>query len=161
MELNKLIKYYNNFPIKGIKYVDIQPTLESNIKFNYVIDQMGKLVELPDIWIGVESRGFIFAGALAIKYGGGVRMIRKKGKLPGSNLVSVKYSLEYGVDEIQIEKSKLELKVVIVDDVIATGGTLSASQKLCELANFKVIDILTFIDLGLIKTSKFKSLYKL
>ena len=88
-------------------------------------------------------------------------MIRKKGKLPGDNLLSVDYSLEYGKDTIQIEKSNEKVNVVIVDDIFATGGTLSASEKLCDLANYNVTDLLTFIDLNIIesKPQKLKSLY--
>ena len=90
-------------------------------------------------------------------------MIRKKGKLPGNNLLSIDYCLEYGLDTIQIEKSNERVNVVIVDDIFATGGTLSASEKLCELANYNVTDIITFIDLNLneSKPQKLKSLYTL
>ena len=122
---------------------------------------MGEIVKKPVFWIGIESRGFLFASALSIKFGGGLKMIRKKGKLPGDNLLSVDYSLEYGKDTIQIEKSNEKVNVVIVDDIFATGGTLSASEKLCDLANYNVTDLLTFIDLNIIesKPQKLKSLY--
>ena len=122
---------------------------------------MGEIVKKPVFWIGIESRGFLFASALSIKFGGGLKMIRKKGKLPGDNLLSVDYSLEYGKDTIQIEKSNEKVNVVIVDDIFATGGTLSASEKLCNQANYNVTDLLTFIDLNIIesKPQKLKSLY--
>tara|TARA_B110000027_G_C16106539_1_gene295583 strand:+ start:1027 stop:1518 length:492 start_codon:yes stop_codon:yes gene_type:complete len=163
VDINELVSYYNNFPCKGINYIDIQPLLEDNLKYNYVIEQMGCLVKTPDFWVGVESRGFLFASALSIKFGGGVKLIRKKGKLPGDNLVSVDYSLEYGIDSIQIEKTNVKSNIVIVDDIFATGGTLIASEKLCELANFNVTDLLTFVDIGISKENnpKLKSLYRL
>tara|TARA_B100001093_G_scaffold431034_1_gene426959 strand:- start:839 stop:1330 length:492 start_codon:yes stop_codon:yes gene_type:complete len=163
MEIDKLVKYCNDFPRKGIKYIDIQPLLANEIKFKFVIEKMGKMVKKPIFWIGVESRGFLFASALSIKFGGGIKMIRKKGKLPGDNLFSIDYSLEYGLDTIQIEKSNKRVNVVIVDDIFATGGTLNASEKLCELANYNVTDLVTFIDLNIIesKPQKLKSLYTL
>ena len=163
MEIDKLVKYCNDFPRKGIKYIDIQPLLANEIKFKFVIEKMGKMVKKPIFWIGVESRGFLFASALSIKFGGGIKMIRKKGKLPGDNLFSIDYSLEYGLDTIQIEKSNKRVNVVIVDDIFATGGTLNASEKLCELANYNVTDLVTFIDLNIIesKPQKVKSLYTL
>ena len=163
MKINSLVKYYNDFPIKGIKYVDIQPLLENNMKFKFVIEKMGEMVKKPVFWIGVESRGFLFASALSVKFGGGLKMIRKDGKLPGDNLLSIDYSLEYGKDTIQIEKSIEKVNVVIVDDIFATGGTLIASEKLCRLANYNVTDLLTFIDLNIIvsKPKKLKSLYTL
>lgn len=163
MEIDKLVKYFDDFPRKGIKYVDIQPLLANETKFKFVIEKMGEMVKKPVFWIGVESRGFLFASALSIKFGGGLKMIRKKGKLPGDNLFSIDYSLEYGLDTIQIEKSNKRVNVIIVDDIFATGGTLSASEKLCELANYNVTDLMTFIDLNIIesKPKKLKSLYTL
>ena len=163
MKIDKLVKYYEDFPNKGTKYIDIQPLLENNMKFKFVIEKMGEMVKKPVFWIGVESRGFLFASALSIKFGGGLKMIRKEGKLPGDNLLSIDYSLEYGKDTIQIEKSIEKVNVVIVDDIFATGGTLSASEKLCGLANYNVTDLLTFIDLNIIvsKPQKLKSLYTL
>ena len=161
MKIDDFVKYYENFPSKGIKYVDIQPLLENNMKFKFVIEKMGEMVKKPVFWIGVESRGFLFASALSMKFGGGLKMIRKKGKLPGDNLISIDYSLEYGLDTIQIEKSNKRVNFIIVDDIFATGGTLSASEKLCELANYNVTDLMTFIDLNIIesKPKKLKSLY--
>ena len=161
MKLDDLVRYYEDFPSKSIKFLDIQPLLDDNLKFNYVIKKMGQMVKTPSFWIGVESRGFLFASALSMKFGGGLKLIRKKGKLPGDNLISIDYSLEYGVDTIQMEKTNTKSNVVVVDDVFATGGTLSASEKLCELANYNVTDLLTFVDLGISKTKlpKLKSLY--
>ena len=87
MEIEKLIRYHLNFPRKGIKYVDIQPLLENEYKFKLVIEKMGEIVKKPVFWIGIESRGFLFASALSIKFGG-LKMIVKT---PGDNLLSVDY----------------------------------------------------------------------
>jgi len=161
MELKRLINYYKNFPSKDINFIDIQPLIENENKFKFVIEKMGQIVDKPVFWIGVESRGFLFASALSIKFGGGIKLIRKKGKLPGDNLVTIDYSLEYGVDTIQMEKANEKVNVVIVDDIFATGGTLNACEKLCELANYNVTDLLTFADVNIIKRKplKLKSLY--
>ena len=89
------IQNISDFPIKGIQYKDIQPLLADTRVFENVIEDMGDLVEIPNYWVGIESRGFLFASALAFHFGGGVRMIRKKGKLPNKQLFSVSYGLEY------------------------------------------------------------------
>ena len=149
MNFKSYIESVPNFPKKGIIFRDIQPLLENSLAFKYSIKEMGALVSLPDVWVGVESRGFIFASALSVMFGGGVFLIRKIGKLPNKNLNSISYGLEYGLDTIQMKSSKIEKKAIIVDDVLATGGTINAAQKLCEKSNYKVLDILVLIDLGL------------
>lgn len=149
MDYGKYIETIPDFPHKGIQFKDIQPLLEDELAFKNSIEEMGALVGIPDVWVGVESRGFIFASALAIMFGGGVSLIRKKGKLPNKNLNTISYALEYRSDTIQMKSSENEKKVVIVDDVLATGGTIKAAQKLCEKSNYKVLDILVLIDLGL------------
>ena len=84
-----------NFPIEGITYRDIQPLLANHTVFMDAIKDMGNLIETkPDYWIALESRGFIFASALSMLFGGGVRLIRKKGKLGNNQLMSVDYGLE-------------------------------------------------------------------
>ena len=88
-----------NFPIKGITYRDIQPLLANHTIFMDAIKDMGNLLETkPDYWIALESRGFLFASALSMLFGGGVRLIRKKGKLGNPRLMRVDYGLEYGKD---------------------------------------------------------------
>ena len=147
--------YINNvpdFPIDGILYRDIQPLLADNIAFKSAINDMGQLVtEIPKYWVGVESRGFLFASALAHQFGGGIRIIRKKGKLPNRSLFSVKYGLEYGSDELEMAHISTHDKgtCVIVDDVLATGGTIDAANRLCNLHGLNVIDKLCFMDIGL------------
>ena len=87
-----------DFPKEGILYRDIQPLLANDKIFKQAISDMAQLVKLPDYWVAIESRGFLFASALSVLHGGGVKLIRKKGKLPNSNLVSKAYGLEYGED---------------------------------------------------------------
>ena len=150
-----------DFPIKGILYKDIQPLLSDNIAFKSAVTDMGSLVnEIPDYWVGIESRGFLFASALSLQFGGGIRIVRKKGKLPNRFKFSVKYGLEYGSDELEMaEISKHDKKTcVIVDDVLATGGTVEAAEKLCELHGLKVKDKICFMDIGIYNGYNIKSL---
>ena len=150
-----------DFPIDGILYRDIQPLLEDSIAFKSAITDMGQLVsEIPDYWVGIESRGFLFASALSIQFGGGIKIIRKKGKLPNKDKLSVSYGLEYGKDNLEIaftrkHKSKT---CVIVDDVLATGGTIFAGEKLCLDSGLKIKDKISLVDIGIIKDHDIKCL---
>ena len=144
-----------DFPEEGISFKDISPLLANRKVFREVIYNMGELVGIkpteppfitryPDYWIGIDARGFLFATALSIYFGGGVVMCRKAGKLPPT-VFSHSYETEYGEDTIQIKQGSGT--VVIVDDVLATGGTLQATNYLAEMAGYEVIDNLVLIDL--------------
>ena len=137
------IKEVPNFPKDGVGFKDISPLLSSD-KFPQMIMDMRKLVKQPDYWVGIDARGFLFAGALAYEYGGGVIMCRKKGKLPPP-VESYSYQLEYGEDTLEIQPGTG--RVVIVDDVYATGGTMNAVEELCKKAGYEVLDKLCLIDL--------------
>ena len=143
MDFKSLITVVKNFPITGVDFKDISPLLASP-KFDEVINEMGKLVEKPDYWVGIESRGFIFASALSVKFGGGVILCRKAGKLPG-NIITKTYLTEYSSDELSIQVGTG--KVIIVDDVLATGGTLNTVNSLCRSAGYNVQGNLVLIDL--------------
>ena len=139
-----------NFPIKGVNFKDISPLLADQETFRSAIAEMGDLVgKVPDYWIGIDARGFIFASALAVYFGGGVVMCRKKGKLPPP-VVSASYSLEYDVSTLQMKEGKGT--AVIVDDVLATGGSLRAVNYLAEKAGYDVKDNLVLIDLKYVPT---------
>ena len=104
----------------------------------------------PDYWIGIDSRGFIFASALAIYFGGGVVCARKEGKLPNASC-SESYSLEYGTATLEMQPNNYDTNTaVIVDDVLATGGTMLATHKLAIEAGYDVIDHLVLVDLKFI-----------
>ena len=134
-----------DFPIEGISFKDISPLLADENMFQGVINEMGDiLVKFPDYWIGIEARGFLFASALSVKFGGGVVMCRKAGKLPPT-VFSHSYKTEYSEDTIQIKQGSGT--AVIVDDVLATGGTLEATNYLVKTAGYDVIDNLVLIDL--------------
>ena len=119
----KYITEVPNFPIKDVSFKDVSPLLANHEIFKEAIGDMGRLVKNPDYWIGVDARGFIFASALSMVYGGGVIMCRKKGKLPPP-VIRYKYKTEYSEDTLEIKNGSGT--AVVVDDVLATGGTLQA-----------------------------------
>ena len=133
-----------DFPVKGVNFKDISPLLANEEAFDNCIEDMGEMVEIPDYWIGIDARGFIFASALSIYFGGGVVMCRKKGKLPPPT-IDVVYDTEYSRDWLSIKEGSGT--TVIVDDVLATGGTLKAVNSLTKKAGYDVIDNLVLIDL--------------
>ena len=161
MDYKKYIGSIRDFPIEGITYRDIQPLLANDIVFHSAIKDMGRLMdEVPNYWVALESRGFLFASALSIEFGGGVRLIRKKGKLGNNRLLSVDYGLEYGKDSFEMAYlPEFDLgKVVIVDDVYATGGTMKAAEGLCEKLGYEVSDKLCLMDIGIVKDHDVKCL---
>lgn len=153
------IEDVKDFPKEGILYKDIQPLLEDDFVFPIAIQELGELVgSVPTYWVGIESRGFLFASALSMKFGGGVKMIRKSGKLPDRNHVlhSVEYDLEYGSATIEMKPGNGD--VVIVDDVYATGGTMTAAEGLATMSGYDVIDKICLLDIGIKKDHDVKCL---
>ena len=138
-----------DFPKKGISFKDISPLLSDVKVYKQVIKDMGNLVcetwvDVPDYWIGIDARGFLFASALSIQFGGGVVMCRKAGKLPPT-VFSHSYSTEYSEDTIQIKQGSGT--AVVVDDVLATGGTLNATNYLAGMAGYDIVNNLVLMDL--------------
>ena len=133
-----------DFPIEGVNFKDISPLLAEQEVFEHCIEKMGMLVDMPDYWIGIDARGFIFASALSMIHGGGVVMCRKAGKLPPP-VTRKRYQLEYGTEWIEMKEGTGT--AVIVDDVLATGGTLRATNDLAKMVGYDVIDNLVLIDL--------------
>ena len=124
----------------------------NKVEIKNAVQEMGNLVLKPDYWVGVESRGFIFASALAIEFGGGVVLCRKPGKLPGK-IISKSYATEYSSDQLSLQIGTGS--VVIVDDVLATGGTLATVDKLCFSAGYNVQNHLVLIDLKYVPRRKY------
>jgi adenine phosphoribosyltransferase len=151
MDLKSYIREVPDFPKIGINYKDIQPLLEDEQAFFEALYQMGELVDLTkvDYFVGIESRGFIFASALAAMNMKGFKMIRKRGKLPPGDLITLEYGLEYGRDIIEMEEGIGN--VVIVDDVFATGGTMAAASLVAETAGYQVVDEICLLDIGITK----------
>ena len=140
----RFIKEYPNFPVNGVNFKDISPLLADQQMFLEVIVDMGRRVRNPDYWVGIDSRGYLFSSSLATQFGGGVICARKEGKTPGE-FVSKTYDLEYGTATLELQSGEGE--VVIVDDVLATGGTLQAANDLAEGAGYKVVGNLVLVDL--------------
>ena len=142
------IKEVPDFPKEGISFKDISPLLKYQDVFRSAIVTMGDKTigenKPPDVWIGIDARGFLFAGALATYFGGGVAMCRKKGKLPPPT-IDTEYNTEYSYDFISIKKGNGS--AIVVDDVLATGGTLEATNRVAGLAGYDVIDNVVLIDL--------------
>jgi len=151
--MNDLKQYIVNvpdFPRAGILFRDITPLLRMH--FDATIQAVDSLFtasewQAVDAIVGIESRGFIFAAALAARHGKGFVPVRKQGKLPPP-VVDVAYSLEYGTGVLEMQRG--QGRVVLVDDVVATGGTMSAACTLCEQAGYQVVGLATLIDLQLI-----------
>tara|TARA_R110000787_G_scaffold116921_9_gene227344 strand:+ start:3014 stop:3535 length:522 start_codon:yes stop_codon:yes gene_type:complete len=151
VDLKSYITDIPNFPIDGIMFKDIQPLLSNPKAFKQAIYEMFNKFETEiDYWVGIDSRGFIFASGLSHYSNKGLKLIRKNGKLPPPT-ISKTYDLEYGTDTIQIQPGKG--KVVIVDDVYATGGTMNAAEQLCKEGGYDVIGKIVFIDLAFLHGS--------
>ena len=149
-DLKNYIRNIPDFPKKGILFRDITTLLSNKGKFKEVIDELAKRYSGKNIdaVVAIESRGFIFGGALAERIGAGVVPVRKKGKLPHKTL-SVTYSLEYGEDTLQIHEDALQpgAKVLLVDDLLATGGTMGAVIELVKKLKAEIIESAFVIEL--------------
>ncbi len=163
MNLKSYIREVADFPIKGISYKDITTLIMDPEVFSYVIEELYLRYKNKNITkvIGIESRGFIFASALAIKLKSGFIPIRKPGKLPYLTMKQ-EYKLEYGTDTLEIHKDAVNKKdkVILIDDLIATGGTAIAAIKLLKKLDVSIIDCsfvigLSYLD-GLKKLSDYK-----
>tara|TARA_A100001015_G_C14801710_1_gene637221 strand:+ start:293 stop:859 length:567 start_codon:yes stop_codon:yes gene_type:complete len=165
------IKEVPNFPKDGFSYKDISPLLSYEDVFRAAVVSMGTAVQAgvrsdqlvlsldmqedwiprPDYWIGVGAKGFIFASALAIYFGGGVVMCRTKGKLPQPT-IDTEYNTKHSYDFISIKEGSGN--AVVVDDVLATGGTIDAVNRVAKLAGYNVVDSVVLIDLKYVSRIK-------
>ncbi len=150
MNLKDLIRDVPNFPIEGIVFKDITTLLKDNKGFEATLEKLYNLSNNKGITkvIGVESRGFIFGGALAAKLGAGFVPIRKPGKLPAETHKE-EYTLEYGTDVVEIHKDALTSDDVVLlhDDLLATGGTIAAACKLVEKTGARIAQLSFLIEL--------------
>jgi adenine phosphoribosyltransferase len=154
IDLKNHIRSIPDFPKPGIMFYDISTLLAHAKAWHETIEQMAERISKhkPDVLAGIESRGFLLAAPLALRLGTGFVMLRKKGKLPGIT-VRHTYALEYGTDTIEIQSDAIrkDARVVLVDDLLATGGTMAAAVTLLEQVGAVVpaaacIIELTFLD---------------
>lgn len=158
MNYKSLIYDVPDFPIKGVLFRDVSPLLQNADAFSTVAHDFSRLIDLNkvDMFVGIESRGFIFAAQLAAKFNKGFVPLRKAGKLPPPT-IQKSYKLEYGEATLEMAPSTHSANVIICDDVLATGGTLKASIELCQNAGYQVEDILVLINLTFLNEMKFKN----
>ncbi len=138
-----------DFPKPGIIFKDITPVLQDEKAFNEVLDDLAKHLNGANKVAGIESRGFIFAAALAAKHKLGLVLFRKPGKLPRQTHV-MQYQLEYGFDSLEVHKDAINSSdsVFIVDDVLATGGTMWAASELVKKSGGKLANCAVFIEIS-------------
>lgn len=133
MDLKQHIRHIPDFPKPGILFYDISTLLRHAEAWRQTVDRLAELISRhePQLLVGIESRGFLIAAPVAYKLGCGFAMIRKRQKLPGETLAYT-YSLEYGTDtiEVQADAASAGQRVVVLDDLLATGGTLAAAVTL-------------------------------
>lgn len=159
-DLHPLAQYLDavpDFPKPGIVFSDISPLLKSH--FRETIDALSELFSAAewdeiDCLAGIESRGFIFASALAYKHNKGFIKVRKPGKLPNV-CASIDYGLEYGSDTLEMQKGDGS-RIVLLDDLIATGGSMGAAAELCEKVGYQVVGLACLIDLASLNHFEYK-----
>ena len=150
MDLKKYITSVPDFPVKGILYRDIQPLLANTDAFTHACMQMSWMDVFPDYWVGIESRGFLFAAGIAAMRQGGIKVIRKPGKLPDNNVFTLDYQYEYASGTLEMAPGSGS--IVLVDVVFATGGTMKAAEDLAHTCGYDVIGKVCLMDIGLVET---------
>jgi adenine phosphoribosyltransferase len=150
-ELRAKIRDIKDFPTEGILFKDITTLLKDAPAFRYVIDHLASKYQDAgvEVVVGIESRGFIFGGALAHQLSAGFVPVRKLGKLPGKT-IEVEYELEYGRDALAIHEDAIKAgqRVLAVDDLLATGGTMAATLRLIEQLGGRVVGVALLIELA-------------
>lgn len=153
MDLRRYIRDIPDFPKPGILFKDITPLLADGAALRWTIDQLGERYRgTVDMVLGIESRGFIIGAALAYALGVGIAIVRKPGKLPAQTF-SAQYELEYGTDILEIHRDAFgeKQRVLIVDDLLATGGTATAAIRLVEHLGGEIVECAFIIELGFLK----------
>ncbi len=150
MELKRYIRDIQDFPTKGILFRDITPLLQDGAAFHHAIQQLAARHHgrRPDAVVAIESRGLIVGSALAYELGVGVVPVRKKGKLPHKTY-RASYTLEYGQDTLEIHQDSLkrDARVLLVDDLLATGGTMEATIQLIQQCGGQIVELAFLIEL--------------
>jgi adenine phosphoribosyltransferase len=151
MDLTTRIARVPEFPKPGILFYDISPLLADGEAWRIAVRRLAEAIGpyRPDVLMGIESRGFLAAAPLAYELGIGFAMIRKRGKLPGT-LIGHDYALEYGTDRVEIQSDAVKpgQRVAVLDDLLATGGTMAASIALLRACGAEVVATGFLIELG-------------
>lgn len=157
MDLASLIREVPDFPKQGIVFKDITTLLKVPAAFRQVVDDLTAAFreDRIEVVVGMESRGFIFAAPLAYNLGAGLVPVRKLGKLPYSTL-SIEYALEYGTNTLEIHRDAIEpgQRVLVVDDLLATGGTVAATVELVQQLKGEVVGAAFMIELPALEGRK-------
>jgi adenine phosphoribosyltransferase len=150
LNLRDYVRDVPDFPKSGIMFKDITPLLQNRDAFHYTLDQLTENYQNAqiDAVVGIESRGFIFGAPLADRLNAGFVIVRKLGKLPSST-ISAEYALEYGTNTMEMHTDAITpgQRVLIVDDLLATGGTVGATARLVEQLGGQVIGLCFLIEL--------------
>jgi len=158
LELKSLVANVPDFPRLGVLFRDISPLLREHLDATVLaLDRLLSDAEWDaiDALAGIESRGFILGAALAVRRGKGFVLVRKQGKLPPP-VVDVNYELEYGSGVLEMQRGQGRL--ILVDDVLATGGTMSAAADLCVRAGYRLSALIALIDLHIVSNYSWRSL---
>lgn len=164
INLKSKIREVPDWPKKGVNFKDITPLLQDKEAFKYAIDVLCELYlkNRPDVIVGIDARGFILSAAMAYKLGTGLVIIRKKGKLPPKT-IQQEYALEYASETIEMREDAIKSgqKVLVVDDVLATGGTMKATCDIVERLGGEIIGITFLIELDFLKGREKLKKYKI
>mgnify|MGYP000898625718 FL=1 len=154
MDFKKYIREVPDLPKPGIGFKDISPLLADGPAFRYAVNELASRFKPGEIdkLVGIESRGFLVGAPLAYAMNVGIALVRKPGKLPGC-VERIEYALEYGTDALEIHRDAIEpgTKVLIVDDVLATGGTMSATAQLVRKVGGEIAGFAFLLELDFLK----------
>jgi len=151
--VERSLRDIQDFPAPGVVFKDVTPVLADGLLFGDIVrDMASRYAGRVDVVVGVEARGFIFGGALAHELGTGFVPVRKAGKLPGTT-ASLSYDLEYGSATIEVHEDAFVAgqRVLVVDDVLATGGTADAACRLVEQVGGEVVAFETLVELAFLR----------
>jgi len=164
VNLEKYIRVIEDFPVEGISFKDVTTLLKDGEAFRYAIKQMAEEIRSKDVdlIVGPEARGFLFGAPIAYELGVGFVPVRKPGKLPAET-IKYEYKLEYGSDSLEIHKDAIKPgdRVAVVDDLLATGGTILSAVKLVESLGGIVVHIGFLIELEELMGRKALSQYNI
>jgi adenine phosphoribosyltransferase len=150
MDYKPLIREVPDFPKPGILFYDITPLLKDQLVFQHILDDLTGQYKTANIAkvVGIESRGFIFGSPLAYQLHAGFVPVRKPGKLP-ADVYEVKYNLEYGTNSLAVHRDAIEVgeRVLVVDDLLATGGTASATVHLIQQLGGTIVGVVFLVEL--------------